>query len=145
MSATFKQHLRRSEGSTVSSTGNRMPRGMQTEPLRTALEDAHPYVRRTAVMGVLKVHYVDAEMVERLSLLEPLRVSALHDPDPQVGPPVCTRACRVSGVARWWREFTAGQKENQPLNVGVKRRKVEGGVGRGTTSIGRWQRLPKIT
>jgi vesicle coat complex subunit len=56
----------------------------QTEPLRTGLEDAHPYVRRTAVMGVLKVHCVDADMVERLALLEPLRVSALNDPDPQV-------------------------------------------------------------
>jgi hypothetical protein len=78
---------------------------MQTEPLRTALDDAHPYVRRTAVMGVLKVHYVDAEMVERLSLLESLRVSALHDPDPQVRPPEGCGSCESvpgggGGVAR---------------------------------------------
>lgn len=28
------------------------------------LSDKHPYVRRTAVMGVLKIHHVDKSVVE---------------------------------------------------------------------------------
>ena len=33
-------------------------------PIQRGLEDRHPYVRRTAVMGVLKVHNFDAAAVQ---------------------------------------------------------------------------------
>ena len=32
-------------------------------PIQRGLKDRHPYVRRTAVMGVLKVHNFDADAV----------------------------------------------------------------------------------
>ena len=32
-------------------------------PIQQGLKDAHPYVRRTAVMGVLKVYHLDSAAV----------------------------------------------------------------------------------
>ena len=32
-------------------------------PIQQGLQDAHPYVRRTAVMGVLKVYHLDKAAV----------------------------------------------------------------------------------
>jgi len=32
---------------------------MQMQPIHMGVKDAHPYVRRTAVMGVLKVYNLD--------------------------------------------------------------------------------------
>ena len=37
---------------------------MQMSPIQMGLKDAHPYVRRTAVMGVLKVYNMDEEVVQ---------------------------------------------------------------------------------
>jgi hypothetical protein len=36
---------------------------MQVSPILTGLSDRHPYVRRTAVMGVLKVYHIDPNTV----------------------------------------------------------------------------------
>ena len=36
---------------------------LQVQPIRMGLKDAHPYVRRTAVMGVLKVYNIDKSAV----------------------------------------------------------------------------------
>ena len=36
---------------------------MQMSPIQQGLQDAHPYVRRTAVMGVLKVYHLDKAAV----------------------------------------------------------------------------------
>ena len=38
--------------------------GLQISPIQMGLKDAHPYVRRTAVMGVLKVYNMDEEAVQ---------------------------------------------------------------------------------
>ena len=35
----------------------------QVSPIHVGLKDAHPYVRRTAVMGVLKVYNLDKAAV----------------------------------------------------------------------------------
>ena len=35
----------------------------QTAPVNHGLEDRHPYVRRTASMGVLKIYHIDANIV----------------------------------------------------------------------------------
>ena len=35
----------------------------QMSPIQQGLRDAHPYVRRTAVMGVLKVYHLDESAV----------------------------------------------------------------------------------
>lgn len=37
--------------------------GMQMSPIQQGLQDAHPYVRRTAVTGVLKVYHLDSAAV----------------------------------------------------------------------------------
>lgn len=37
---------------------------LQCSPVLQGLDDRHPYVRRTAVMGVLKIYHIDKAMVE---------------------------------------------------------------------------------
>lgn len=39
------------------------PAAAQVAPITTGLSDRHPYVRRTAVMGVLKVYHIDPNTV----------------------------------------------------------------------------------
>lgn len=41
---------------------------MQMSPIQQGLKDVHPYVRRTAVMGVLKVYNVDKGAVQRAGI-----------------------------------------------------------------------------
>jgi hypothetical protein len=36
----------------------------QSSPVLQGLDDRHPYVRRTAVMGVLKIWHIDRVMVD---------------------------------------------------------------------------------
>ena len=38
---------------------------MQVQPIRVGLQDPHQYVRRTAVMGVLKVFHLDPTAVKQ--------------------------------------------------------------------------------
>jgi len=53
-------------------------------PIQRGLQDRHPYVRRTAVMGVLKVHNFDAEAVRNAGMLETVRELLTSDADPMV-------------------------------------------------------------
>jgi hypothetical protein len=42
------------------------PACLQTSPVLAGLDDRHPYVRRTAVMGVLKIHHIDPNVVANM-------------------------------------------------------------------------------
>ncbi|MEW5316344.1 MAG: hypothetical protein WDW38_007723 [Sanguina aurantia] len=55
-----------------------------TAPVNAGLEDRHPYVRRTAVMGVLKLHHIDAGVVQHQGMVERVRRMLYNDPDAQV-------------------------------------------------------------
>ena len=54
------------------------------DALRRGLQDAHPYARKTAVMGVLKLHDVAPSAVGQAQLVEHLRVMLTDDPSPEV-------------------------------------------------------------
>lgn len=45
--------------------------GFQMGPIQQGLKDAHPYVRRTAVMAVLKVYNIDRGAVQRTGKAPP--------------------------------------------------------------------------
>eukprot|EP00798_Chlamydomonas_sp_ICE-L_P024469 gene24469-10073_t len=55
-----------------------------TTPVNHGLEDRHPYVRRTAAMGVLKMYHIDPDIVIRHGMLDRVRQMLLTDADPQV-------------------------------------------------------------
>jgi len=50
----------------------------------TGLSDKHPYVRRTAVMGVLKIWHMSADTVNHTGMVEQVRTMLYQDTDPQV-------------------------------------------------------------
>ena len=54
-----------------------------SEPLRRSLTDGHAYVRKTGVMGILKLYYLDAEAFERCNFVDIL-YDMLRDPDASV-------------------------------------------------------------
>ncbi|KAL3162975.1 hypothetical protein ABBQ32_009407 [Trebouxia sp. C0010 RCD-2024] len=53
-------------------------------PVSLALQDRNPYVRRTAVLGVLKIYNLDAAAVRNAGMLEDLHDMLQKDPDAQV-------------------------------------------------------------
>ena len=53
------------------------------EPLRRSLTDSHAYVRKTAVMGTLKMYYLDQESFSRANFVDTL-YDMLRDPDASV-------------------------------------------------------------
>jgi AP-4 complex subunit beta-1 len=53
------------------------------EPLKTSLKDRSPYVRKTAVMGILKVYHLDPDLVRDAELVDTC-YSMLRDNDPLV-------------------------------------------------------------
>ena len=53
------------------------------EPLKQALKDKDPYVRKTAAVGVAKLYDINAELVEEQDFLERLR-DMISDPNPMV-------------------------------------------------------------
>ncbi|KAG2490400.1 hypothetical protein HYH03_011200 [Edaphochlamys debaryana] len=53
-------------------------------PINTGLSDRHPYVRRTAVMGVLKVHHIDPGTVAQQGMVERVKRLLQTDTDVQV-------------------------------------------------------------
>lgn len=53
-------------------------------PVNVGLEDRHPYVRRTAVMGVLKLHHIDHNIVVQQGMVDKVRHLLHHEGDPQV-------------------------------------------------------------
>ena len=54
-----------------------------SEPLRRALTDTHAYVRKTAVMGILKLYHLDDTILERNGFTDTL-YDMLKDPDAAV-------------------------------------------------------------
>ena len=54
-----------------------------SEPLRRALNDSHAYVRKTAVMGILKLYHLDEGLLERDGFVDTL-YDMLKDPDASV-------------------------------------------------------------
>eukprot|EP00979_Chaetoceros_neogracilis_P017894 scaffold10532_cov449-Chaetoceros_neogracile.AAC.11 len=54
-----------------------------SEPLNRALKDSHAYVRKTAVMGILKLYHLDEEILERNGFVDTL-YDMLKDPDGSV-------------------------------------------------------------
>lgn len=54
-----------------------------SEPLRRSLTDGHAYVRKTGVMGILKLHHLDADALEQTQMSDIL-YDMLRDPDAQV-------------------------------------------------------------
>lgn len=41
-----------------------------SEPLRKALQDHHAYVRKTGVMGILKLYHLDKESFEQCGFVD---------------------------------------------------------------------------
>jgi len=54
-----------------------------SEPLRKALQDHHAYVRKTGVMGILKLYHLDQESFEQCGFVDIL-YDMLRDVDPSV-------------------------------------------------------------
>lgn len=54
-----------------------------SEPLRRSLTDGHAYVRKTGVMGILKLYHLDLEAFERCNFVDIL-YDMLRDPDASV-------------------------------------------------------------
>ena len=61
----------------------------QMQPIHMGVKDAHPYVRRTAVMGVLKVYNLDKAAVR----------NAGRPPHPI--PPILIQSILMGGVHSW--------------------------------------------
>ena len=61
-----------------------LPLFIPVQPIDKGLEDKNPYVRRTAVMGVLKLYHIDPQVVTIQGLMERVRRMIHVDPDPQV-------------------------------------------------------------
>ncbi|KAL7446932.1 hypothetical protein ACHAXM_011714 [Skeletonema potamos] len=54
-----------------------------SEPLRRSLQDGHAYVRKTGVMGILKMYHLNKEEFDRAAFNDIL-YEMLRDPDPSV-------------------------------------------------------------
>jgi len=54
-----------------------------SEPLRRSLTDGHAYVRKTGVMGILKMYHLDSDAFERCNFVDIL-YEMLRDPDASV-------------------------------------------------------------
>jgi non-SMC mitotic condensation complex subunit 1 len=71
-------------------------RRRRSEPLKRSLADPNAYVRRTGVVGVLKLHHLAPDVVKDAAMVDTL-YAMLHDVDSQVRR---GRRCgwRLSGV-----------------------------------------------
>eukprot|EP00879_Flechtneria_rotunda_P024958 GHRR01026486.1.p1 GENE.GHRR01026486.1~~GHRR01026486.1.p1 ORF type:complete len:241 (+),score=51.64 GHRR01026486.1:654-1376(+) len=69
-------------------------------PVTAGLDDRHPYVRRTAVMGVLKIWHMNAEVVESQGMLQHVQTLLAQDSDPQVVANCLTLLMQVQRVKR---------------------------------------------
>lgn len=65
----------------------------QTPPSRS-LTDPSPYVRKTGVMGILKLYHLAPELVKGSNMVD-LLYNMIQDPDVHVRtrPPVCVSVC----------------------------------------------------
>eukprot|EP00878_Enallax_costatus_P027330 GHUV01029406.1.p1 GENE.GHUV01029406.1~~GHUV01029406.1.p1 ORF type:complete len:554 (+),score=105.09 GHUV01029406.1:514-2175(+) len=69
-------------------------------PVTVGLDDRHPYVRRTAVMGVLKIWHMNPDIVESQGMLQHVQALLGQDSDPQVMANGLTLLMQVQGVKR---------------------------------------------
>ncbi|GAX84188.1 hypothetical protein CEUSTIGMA_g11611.t1 [Chlamydomonas eustigma] len=67
-------------------------------PVNSGLTDRHPYVRRTAVMGVLKIYHIDPAEVLMQGLLEKVHQMQRVEADPQVLANCLTVLMQIEGV-----------------------------------------------
>ncbi len=68
-----------------------------TTPLQDGLRDKSPYVRKTAVLGCVKLFYVSESALHECHLVDTLH-GMLHDRDPQV---VANAAVALDEVRGW--------------------------------------------
>jgi vesicle coat complex subunit len=73
---------------------------LQVTPVTTGLDDRHPYVRRTAVMGVLKIWHMNPDVVDSQGMLQHVQVLLAQDSDAQVLGNCVTLLMQVQGVMR---------------------------------------------
>ncbi|KIY91802.1 AP-4 complex subunit beta [Monoraphidium neglectum] len=64
------------------------------------LGDRHPYVRRTAVMGVLKIWHMSPDTVTNSGIVDQVRSLLYQDPDPQVVANCLQMVVQVEPMAR---------------------------------------------
>ena len=69
----------------------------QIGSVKNGLSDRHPYPRKTAALGVLKIMDYAPAAIERAELLPVLRILLMEDPSPEAGPPAPPRACAPRG------------------------------------------------
>jgi vesicle coat complex subunit len=73
---------------------------LQVSPVTAGLDDRHPYVRRTAVMGVLKIWHMNADVVDSQGMLQHVQQLLSQDSDAQVLGNCVTLLMQVQGVKR---------------------------------------------
>lgn len=73
---------------------------LQVSPVTTGLDDRHPYVRRTAVMGVLKIWHMNADVVDSQGMLQHVQQLLSQDSDAQVLGNCVMLLMQVQGVKR---------------------------------------------
>ncbi len=72
----------------------------QVTPVTTGLGDKHPYVRRTAVMGVLKIWHMSPDTVNHTGMVEQVRAMLYQDQDPQVVANCLQMVCQLEPMAK---------------------------------------------
>lgn len=72
----------------------------QVSPVTAGLDDRHPYVRRTAVMGVLKIWHMNPDVVDSQGMLQHVQQLLSQDSDAQVLGNCVTLLLQVQGVKR---------------------------------------------
>jgi vesicle coat complex subunit len=80
-----------------------------SEPLRRALTDTHAYVRKTAVMGILKLYHLDDTILERNGFTDTL-YDMLKDPDAAV-----VTNCIIALNELMAKSDNGGMAINQPI------------------------------
>lgn len=73
---------------------------LQVAPVTAGLDDRHSYVRRTAVMGVLKIWHMNPDVVDSQGMLQHVQSLLAQDSDPQVLGNCVTLLMQVQGVKR---------------------------------------------
>ena len=83
-------------------TLTRLPPAAQMSPIQQGLKDAHPYVRRTAVMGVLKVYHLDsAAVLNAGALAQPRHSTNLCSGEQQLTLPLYRHCKDAAGFMLW--------------------------------------------
>ena len=94
---------------------------LQMSPIQQGLQDAHPYVRRTAVMGVLKVYHLDKSAVRNagaqpnLGTCSPVAmcISQVYFSVPVVIEFMLTEYCCMTGMLEMLQDMMTRDKDAQ--------------------------------